>query len=116
MKFRLLMSLVLVVPLFAVGAVGPVSALDVTARVTIERIRALDNFGTDLFPEDADFYAVVNINGTEFDNKNTPSQDAQRGRRRHQSELGVLARDRREPGHHPGDDRHLRRGRVPARR
>lgn len=76
MKIRFLMALFLVVPLTAVVGVRPVAALDVTVKVTIERIRALDNFGTDVFPEDADFYAVVNIDGVEFDNKNTPSQDA----------------------------------------
>lgn len=55
----------------------PVAALDVNVRVTIERIRALDDFGLPpLFPEAADFYAVVDIDGEEFDNKNTPGQDA----------------------------------------
>lgn len=65
-------SMIFVATLFSATAF----AADVTVRVTVERIRALDNFGTDVFPEDADFYAVITINGEEFDNKNTPSQDA----------------------------------------
>lgn len=47
--------------------------LFLNVKVTVERLRALDSLEE---PGDADFYAVVTINGTEFDNKDTPEQDA----------------------------------------
>ena len=76
MKIKALSVVALIVSLLVVVVAEPAAAVDVTVRVTIERIRALDNFGSDVFPEDADFYAVVNVDGFEFDNKNSPEQDA----------------------------------------
>lgn len=73
---RLVGVLLLVAPIVLLATVQPAAAVDVELRVTIDRIRALDNFGTATFPEAADFYAVVTIDGNEFDNKDSPSQDA----------------------------------------
>lgn len=54
----------------------PASAVPMTVRVTIERIRALEGF--EGFPGgSADFYAVVTIDGQEFDNEDTPDSDNQ---------------------------------------
>ncbi|HEV8404496.1 MAG TPA: hypothetical protein VGQ13_01190 [Nitrososphaera sp.] len=55
-------------------------ALDVDVSVTIHRITALDDHdeGPDL-NGGADFYAVVTIDGQEFDNKDSPDQDAFEG-------------------------------------
>jgi hypothetical protein len=71
-KTKLLAAAALAASVYVAVSAQPVAAIDVSVRVTIERIRALDGFGA----EDADFYAVVNIDGNEFDNKDSPSQDA----------------------------------------
>lgn len=75
-RTKLIGALALLAPMITFGLARPATAVPLTVRVTLERIRALDDFGGFGTPEDADFYGVVNIDGQEFDNKNTPDQDA----------------------------------------
>lgn len=72
-----LAAVMVVLALFPMAAARAQVDPAVTVQVTIERIRALnDDMDPNPFGTPADFYAVVNIDGTEFDNKNTPEQDA----------------------------------------
>jgi hypothetical protein len=75
-RAKAILAVLLFAASLATGAMaGTVRAedLDVVVRITIERIRALDDFeggGSE------DFYAVINIDGEEQENKDTPQQDA----------------------------------------
>lgn len=61
--------------LLAIGLAAPPAAsqVSVTVRVTVERLEALDSLDE---PGDADFYAVVTIDGEEFNNEDTPETEA----------------------------------------
>lgn len=72
--FLILSWLLLLIPLSSPDSVRAADPTQLMVRVTIERVRGLDNMEGP-FGGDPDFYAVVNIDGEEFDNKVNSIED-----------------------------------------